>query len=112
MDDHFFDGSTWEIGLKRFAGQMSQPLTLTVLPMRKDAAIYLDDSVGAMVSGDQTAVRPREHGMDLGVVDHGHHHHVRPSDQVGVRLGHDGPIPVRFGGLWAHVTHHHREFVS
>jgi beta-galactosidase len=55
MDDHFFDGSTWEIGLKRFSAKMSAPLTLTVLPMRKDAAIYLDDGVGAMVSGEQTA---------------------------------------------------------
>lgn len=55
MDDHFLSGRTWEIGLKRFTGRLDQPLTLTVLPLRKDTPIYLDDGVAAMVTGDQTA---------------------------------------------------------
>lgn len=55
MDDHFFSGRTWEVGLKRFTGRLNQPLTLTVLPLRKDTPIYLDDGVAAMVTGDQTA---------------------------------------------------------
>ena len=55
MDDHFFSGATWEIGLKAFTERLDRPLTLTVLPLRKDTPIYLDDGVGAMVTGDQTA---------------------------------------------------------
>ncbi len=55
IDDHFLDGRVWEVGLKRFAGQIKGPLMLTVLPMRQDAQVYLDAGVGAMVDGDQTA---------------------------------------------------------
>jgi hypothetical protein len=55
LDDHFLDGSVWEIGLKRFATQTRTPLTLTVLPLRADAPIYLDGGVAAMVTGEQTA---------------------------------------------------------
>jgi hypothetical protein len=55
LDDHFLDGSVWEIGLKRFGTETAKPLTLTVLPLRADAPIYLDGGVSAMVTGDQTA---------------------------------------------------------
>jgi hypothetical protein len=55
LDDQFFNGSVWEIGLKRFSSEIASPLTLTILPMRHDAAIYLDRGVGDMVRGDQTA---------------------------------------------------------
>ena len=55
LDDQFLEGRAWEVGLKRFSHEIQAPLTLTVLPMRRDAAIYLDRGVGAMVSGDQTA---------------------------------------------------------
>jgi hypothetical protein len=55
MDDHFLSQATWEVGLKRFAKRLDQPLTLTVLPLRKDTPIYLDNGVASMVTGDQTA---------------------------------------------------------
>ena len=55
MDDHFLDGSVWEIGLKRFSSEVKSPLILTVLPLRSDAPIYLDGGVAGMVSGSQTA---------------------------------------------------------
>lgn len=55
VDDHFFSGATWEIGLKDYASRLDKPLTLTILPLRKDTPIYLDDGVGAMVTGDQAA---------------------------------------------------------
>jgi beta-galactosidase len=55
LDDHFLDGSVWEIGLKRFASEIKTPLMLTVLPLRSDAPIYLDGGVPKMVSGDQIA---------------------------------------------------------
>jgi beta-galactosidase len=40
LDDDFFHGATWEVGLKRFAPLADQNLTLDVLPLRKDAPIY------------------------------------------------------------------------
>jgi len=55
LDDQFFNGSVWEIGLKRFANEIQDPLTLAILPMRRDAPIYLDRGVADMVKGDQTA---------------------------------------------------------
>jgi beta-galactosidase len=54
-DDHFFSGATWEIGLKQFADRLDKPMTLTILPLRKDTPIYLDNGVASMVTGDQTA---------------------------------------------------------
>jgi len=55
LDDRFLDGSVWEIGLSRFASEIKSPLMLTILPLRRDAPIYLDGGVASMVSGDQTA---------------------------------------------------------
>jgi len=40
LDDDFYHGATWELGLKRFAPLAGQTLTLDVLPLRKDAPIY------------------------------------------------------------------------
>jgi beta-galactosidase len=40
LDDDFFHGETWEVGLKRFAPLTGRDLTLEVLPLRKDAPIY------------------------------------------------------------------------
>jgi hypothetical protein len=47
IDDDFWYGGVWRIGLKRFKAEIEQPLTLTVMPLRKDAPIYLDDAVKA-----------------------------------------------------------------
>jgi hypothetical protein len=42
LDDNFFNGTDWEIGLKRFGGELlSQGLQLKVLPLRKDTPIYI-----------------------------------------------------------------------
>ncbi len=57
IDDDYYYGETWTIGLKRFKAQLGSPLTLTVMPLRKDAPIYLDDSVRAKLpDADQVAV--------------------------------------------------------
>jgi beta-galactosidase len=42
IDDQFFYGPEWEIGLKRFAQQIKNPLVLTVLPLRRDAPVYFE----------------------------------------------------------------------
>lgn len=56
IDDHFYNGVPWEVGLKRFAREISAPLTLTVLPLREDAAIYIQDEYRPRIaSGGQIA---------------------------------------------------------
>lgn len=42
LDDQFFYGPGWRIGLKRFAREDNRPLTLTVLPLRRDAPVYIE----------------------------------------------------------------------
>lgn len=41
LDDDFYHGETWEVGMKRFTSIAGQELTLKVLPLRKDSPIYL-----------------------------------------------------------------------
>lgn len=45
LDDHFFYGTPWNVGLKRYRERITGPLTLTVLPLRADAAIYIEAQV-------------------------------------------------------------------
>lgn len=45
LDDNFFNGTSWEVGLKRFApAALKNGLELQVLPLRKDAPIYMPGS--------------------------------------------------------------------
>jgi hypothetical protein len=56
LDDHYFDGRAWEVGLKRFAAEADKPLTLTVLPLRQDAPIYIEDGYRPQIAqGGQVA---------------------------------------------------------
>lgn len=56
IDDQYYAGGVWEVGLKRFSDGLGQPLTLTVLPLRKDAPIYLQAEARAKLPpGDQAA---------------------------------------------------------
>ena len=56
LDDAYWDGRIWRIGLKRFADRLGRPWTLTILPLRADAPIYLDDMARATLPpGDQVA---------------------------------------------------------
>ncbi len=42
LDDNFFNGTTWEVGLKRFGpGVWGKGVELSILPLRKDAPIYI-----------------------------------------------------------------------
>ena len=42
LDDNFYNGAAWEVGLKRFASEdMGRGLKLEVLPLRENAPIYL-----------------------------------------------------------------------
>jgi beta-galactosidase len=43
LDDNFYNGTAWRIGLARFATQLRRgPLELRVLPLRSDAPIYIE----------------------------------------------------------------------
>ena len=53
LDDHFYTGVPWRIGLKRFAAEIEKPLAMTVLPLRKDAPIFFED--GMKPADDQVA---------------------------------------------------------
>ena len=56
LDDAYWDGRVWRIGLKRFAHRLGKPWTLTILPLRADAPIYLDSSARAKLpKQDQVA---------------------------------------------------------
>jgi arabinogalactan endo-1,4-beta-galactosidase len=42
LDDNFYNGTAWEVGLKRFGPELlSKELDLNILPLRKDAPIYI-----------------------------------------------------------------------
>jgi hypothetical protein len=44
LDDDFFNGLPWYVGLKRFADATSRgPLQLEILPLRADAPVYFED---------------------------------------------------------------------
>jgi beta-galactosidase len=46
VDDDFFNGSTWQIGLKRFLPEVIHSgMRVQILPLRADAPIYLDSSI-------------------------------------------------------------------
>lgn len=56
LDDHYFNGQAWEVGLKRFAVEAKAPLTVTVLPLRQDAPIYIEDGYRPQIAaGGQVA---------------------------------------------------------
>jgi hypothetical protein len=41
LDDNYYNGQAWQIGLRRFASTLKAPWTLTVLPLRADSPIYI-----------------------------------------------------------------------
>lgn len=43
LDDNFFNGLRWRVGLKRFAEEIRRgPLELRILPLRSDAPVYIE----------------------------------------------------------------------
>lgn len=59
IEDQFYYGPSWEIGLRRHAADLGKPLSLRVMPLRKDAGIYLDAGAWPAFpqSGQVAAVR-------------------------------------------------------
>ncbi len=53
LDDNFFNGTTWEVGLKRFAPDvLADGLELKILPLRRDAPIYLPKTAWTTIDGN------------------------------------------------------------
>ncbi len=43
LEDNFYNGTTWKVGVKRFENDLrAGPLQLEILPLRKDAPIFLE----------------------------------------------------------------------
>jgi hypothetical protein len=43
LEDDFFNGIPWQVGLERFRSElMAGPLTLEILPLRKDAPVFIE----------------------------------------------------------------------
>ena len=56
LDDNFYNGTTWEVGLKRFAqASLAGGFELKILPLRKDAPIYLPKNAWSQIEGNSEA---------------------------------------------------------
>jgi hypothetical protein len=42
LDDWYYNGQAWQVGLRANLGKLKQPWSVTVLPLRADAPIYID----------------------------------------------------------------------
>ena len=52
LDDNFYNGTSWEVGLKRFAQTaLADGFQLRILPLRKDAPIYLPKDAWSNLGG-------------------------------------------------------------
>ncbi|WP_353440640.1 beta-galactosidase [Sphingomonas faeni] len=71
IDDRYYDGRTWTVNLRRFGDRLAKPLTLSILPLRGDAPIYLDAALKPKIAADEqvaklSAVRlETDYGLDL-----------------------------------------------
>jgi hypothetical protein len=58
LDDDFYKGNPWEIGLKRFLPEaFDQKLELGILPLPKTAPIYLDARAWESMKGDRQSAK-------------------------------------------------------
>ena len=59
LDDTFWDGRKWNIGLKRFAARLDKPWDLTILPLRGDSPVYFDAAVRPKLAPDEQIAQLR-----------------------------------------------------
>ena len=53
LEDNFFNGLPWEVGIKRFGSEIdSTPFTLKLLPMSAVAPIYLDSTARSLINSN------------------------------------------------------------
>ncbi|HEY0956478.1 MAG TPA: glycoside hydrolase family 35, partial [Roseateles sp.] len=56
LDDWYYNGQRWQMGLKQFALKPGAELKLSVLPLRADAPIYIDAAHRPTFAAGQTQV--------------------------------------------------------
>ena len=56
LDDWYYNGQRWQVGLRQFALQPGAELRLSVLPLRADAPIYIDAAHRPAFAAGQTQV--------------------------------------------------------
>ncbi|MEO6279005.1 beta-galactosidase [Roseateles sp.] len=56
LDDWYYNGQRWEIGLRQFALRPGAELQLSVLPLRADAPIYIDAAHRPVFAAGQTQI--------------------------------------------------------
>ncbi|MGM9480336.1 beta-galactosidase [Roseateles sp. NT4] len=56
LDDWYYNGQRWQIGLRQFALKPGAELQLSVLPLRADAPIYIDAAHRPVFASGQTQV--------------------------------------------------------
>jgi len=57
LDDNFYNGNPWTIGLKRFlAPQGPSTFDLSILPLRKDAPVYLESATSPVFAPNGQAI--------------------------------------------------------
>lgn len=58
LDDHFYNGETWVVSLKRLASSVKDGvLTLAIMPLRSDAPVYIQHKPTFDLNGQACAVR-------------------------------------------------------
>jgi hypothetical protein len=58
LDDDFYNGRTWEVGLKRFLPDRNDdPIELRILPLRHDLPIYLESKAWEGVPSEDPVAR-------------------------------------------------------
>jgi beta-galactosidase len=59
IDDRYYDGRPWVIGLKRFSRSLADgaPLELAVLPLRGDSPVYIDEALRPKLGNDEQAAQ-------------------------------------------------------
>ncbi|MRW92254.1 glycoside hydrolase family 35 [Duganella sp. FT80W] len=59
LDDWYYSGYQWQFGLRQQAALLDQPLTVSVLPLRADAQIYLPKEARPNFGGDKQIAQVR-----------------------------------------------------
>jgi len=61
VDDDFYFGKPWEIGLERFAPDvLTKGLTIKIIPMRKDSPAILDPGITPQFDANGQALEMRD----------------------------------------------------
>jgi hypothetical protein len=85
LNDDFYNGSTFEIGLRRHASELaSGDLRLEILPLRKDMPVYFESKHRPEFNTDGTALR----------IDHAEIQYTEPQTPTGLAANNPAPASL------------------